>query len=517
MAANESTAAAGPSKRERKRLFITEKLAFLNEKFHRERDLTYRDQLQKIQVDNTLVQRLDPYASDALEVIASARRDHAEAQTPETLPENTRTLLHMSGPRFQDFLQEVEDLIEYRDSSVAQQKHEHDRRLHQYQNEHLYKIEAANREHRALADTLRDRLINTVSSRKYRLQKEKEALEISDSSALLLHPNQFSITNPASPGGTHKRATRLRKDAEDIPGYSEGKKRKRVPGEDDGSPAPARRALDPNTTTPLWQNEKLRYAAKHHGPAYSLDKLFTEKELSLTRLNASLAAHKYIQKHKVYSNGATSPNGSDSGHGDNDSAEQDGDSASAPMMERTASHTTRSTRAGINQSLLDAADASNTLELPKHIDILEPHEPTKIPSTHIASYFKTNGRVTENCPTSLTVEEANSDILLMELYKKYDAKHKPGASIDHPNGSKKLLESVVAPYVRTHYTGFRTGGRANPKAMNENLVSVEARDSAPSSLAAALGAAAPMSRQSSAAGGNTMSRQGSARGKTRKN
>lgn len=122
MAANESTAAAGPSKRERKRLFITEKLAFLNEKFHRERDLTYRDQLQKIQVDNTLVQRLDPYASDALEVIASARRDHAEAQTPETLPENTRTLLHMSGPRFQDFLQEVEDLIEYRDSSVAQQK-----------------------------------------------------------------------------------------------------------------------------------------------------------------------------------------------------------------------------------------------------------------------------------------------------------------------------------------------------------------------------------------------------------
>lgn len=116
------TGAAGPSKRERKRQYITEKLAFLNEKFHRDRDLSYRDQLQKIQVDTTLVQRLDPYDPNVLDVIASLRQEHAEAQSPEVLSENSRTLVQMSGPKFQDFIREIEDLIEYRDSHLAQQK-----------------------------------------------------------------------------------------------------------------------------------------------------------------------------------------------------------------------------------------------------------------------------------------------------------------------------------------------------------------------------------------------------------
>ncbi|KAL2759702.1 hypothetical protein ACRALDRAFT_1054290 [Sodiomyces alcalophilus JCM 7366] len=518
------TGGAGPSKRERKRQYITEKLAYLNEKFQRERDLSYRDQLQKIQVDTTLVQRLDPYDPNVLDVIASLRHEHAEAQSPEAVSENSRTLVQMSGPKFQDFIQDIEDLIEYRDSHLTQQKHEHDRRLHQYQNEYLYKVETANREHRALANTLRDRLINTVTSRKYRLQKEKEALEISDSSALLLHPNQFSMTNPGSPGGAHgKRATRLRKDVDDLSGYSDSKKRKRGPGDDDGSPVPSRRLLDPNTTTPLWQNEKLRFSAKHNGPAYSIEKLFTEKELSMTRHQASLAAHKYILKNKVYSNGATSPNGSDSG--ENDGSEQDGvESMSAPMMERTTSHTTRSSRAAVNQSLLEAAEASNNLELPKHIDILQPHEPTKIPPIQPASYSKTSGRAAENYPQSLSAEDANSDILLMELYKKYDAKHKPGASIDHPNGSRRLLESAVTPYAKTAYGGFRAGSRPDPKSLNEGLNQVEAHGEADAAAklsgtaaAPAVAATAAMSRQSSAAGGHTMSRQGSSRGKTRKN
>lgn len=525
MATNDAapTGAAGPSKRERKRQYITEKLAFLNEKFTRDRDLSYRDQLQKIQVDTTLVQRLDPYDSNVLDVIASLRHEHAEAQSLEATAENSRTLIQMSGPKFQDFVREVEDQIEYRDSHLASQKHEHDRRLHQYKNEYLYKVETANREHRALSSTLRDRLINTVSSRKYRLQKEKEALEISDSSALLLHPNQFSLTNPASPGGPHgKRATRLRKDAEDLPGFSENKKRKRVPGDDDGSPAPSRRALDPNTTTPLWQNEKLRYSTKQNGPAYNIEKLFTEKELAMTRHQASLAAHKYILKNRVFGNGAASPNGSDSG--ENDSSEQDGvEALSAPTMERTTSHTTRSTRAAINQNLLDAAEASSNLELPKHMDILAPHEPTRIPPIQPTSYYKTSGRATENYPQSLTAEEANGDILLIELYKKYDAKHKPGASIDHPNGSKRLLDSVVSPYNKLDYGGYRPVARPDPKTLNEGLNEIDPDGDLtkrPGTSTAVLGvasAAVPMSRQSSAAGGSAMSRQGSSRGRGRKN
>jgi len=102
-------------------------------------------------------------------------------------------------------------------------------------------VETANREYRALSQTLRDRLINVIVSKKSRLNKEKEALEISDASALLLHPNQFSITNPSSPGGAHgKRATRQRREMEEM--TFENKKRKRIVNDDDGSPAPQRRA-----------------------------------------------------------------------------------------------------------------------------------------------------------------------------------------------------------------------------------------------------------------------------------
>lgn len=361
--------------------------------------------------------------------------------------------------------------------------------------------------------------MNTLLSRKYRLNKEKEALEISDSSALLLHPNQFSITNPASPGGTHgKRATRLRKDAEELAGYADSKKRKRNPGEDDGSPVPSRRALDPNSTTPLWQNEKLRVAAKQNGPAYSIDKLFTEKELTMAYNAAAVAAHKHILRHRAYTNGGSSP-GSDSGNGDDNVDQESETYPSAPAMERTSSHATRSTRAGINQNLIDAVEGANGLELPKYLEIMQPHDPVKLPSASVTNYFKpVRGNTDGNLPQPLSHEEINSDIMVMDLFKKYDANHKPGDSIDHPNGSRKLLEASIMPYTKTPWSGFKPGPRPDPTTLREDLMPIESsiRDEAPPPLLAAV-AAVPMSRTSSAAGGAAMSRQGSSRGKGRKN
>jgi Sds3-like protein len=122
MAANESAPSTAQSKRERKRQFINERLAFLDEKFRQDRDFTYRDQLQKIQVDTTLIQRLDPYDPNVLDTIADLRREHAEAQVSDTLPESVRSLIQMAGPDFQVFLQEIEDVVENRDANVTQQK-----------------------------------------------------------------------------------------------------------------------------------------------------------------------------------------------------------------------------------------------------------------------------------------------------------------------------------------------------------------------------------------------------------
>lgn len=112
---------APQSKRDRKRQVLADKINSLQEKFNRDRDLGYRDQLQKVQLDTNLVQRIDPYDSeDVLRVIASLRREHDETQSHEPLADSSRTLLQMAGPKFEDFVQGIEDLVEYRDFHLLQ-------------------------------------------------------------------------------------------------------------------------------------------------------------------------------------------------------------------------------------------------------------------------------------------------------------------------------------------------------------------------------------------------------------
>jgi hypothetical protein len=99
-----------------------ERLSSMTDKFHRERDMTYRDQLQKIQFDINLVQRFDPYDPKVLEVISGLQKEHTNTQGPPVNAEDARSLLDMAGIRFSDFVDEVEDLVEIRDFQLAQSK-----------------------------------------------------------------------------------------------------------------------------------------------------------------------------------------------------------------------------------------------------------------------------------------------------------------------------------------------------------------------------------------------------------
>jgi hypothetical protein len=110
------------SKRDRRRQALMERLSTMNDKFQRERDMTYRDQLQKIQFDTSLVQRFDPYDPRALEVIGDLQTEHRQTQGPDVNHERARSLLDMAGIRFSDFIEDVEDLIEIRDFQLAQSK-----------------------------------------------------------------------------------------------------------------------------------------------------------------------------------------------------------------------------------------------------------------------------------------------------------------------------------------------------------------------------------------------------------
>lgn len=340
---------------------------------------------------------------------------------------------------------------------------------------HAFKIETANREYRALSQTLRDRLINVIMSKKTRLNKEKEALEISDASALLLHPNQFSITNPASPGGAHgKRATRQRRELEDM--AFENKKRKRnANNDDDGSPAPQRRALDAAGTTPLWQTDRLA-SRKATGAVYSIDKLFTDKELGMTSSVATLAARKYILTHKPkldeHGRPIKSPDGSDSGAGDNDDIDGSDSAPSAPMMERNVSHATRSTRGGAgNPNFMDdklmGMEMLANFDFAGNFDRMLAADP-KLPPTFPSTYIKGN-KLEYNVPTTLNAEEAQGDMMVMQALRQYDEAHGVGSNFSVDNGSRKLLEAASMPAQDRRFVAYLQGERPSENQVRKQL------------------------------------------------
>lgn len=398
-----------------------------------------------------------------------------------------------------------------------------------HRNTFSYKVEVAKREHKALSATLKDRLMNAITSKKLRLNREKEALDVSESSALFLHPNQYTLTNPASPGGTHsKRATRLRREMDDAAGLAENKKRKRNGPDDDGSPAPIRRAFDAAGTTPLWQNDRIRAARRETGPVYSIDKLFTDKELSMNYNSAAIAAYKHLLTRRDASgNPLPSPEESEAGNGDVNGDEKE--DPAAPSMERQPSHQTRSTR-NLGQNWYDdkilGVEGLANFDLVGNIEKMDAQEPKLPPLIH-SQYSKAYVKSESNTPTSLSHDDVNQDIQVMNVFKAYERHHGAGANIETPNGGRRLLENMVAPQRNGRpFAALIQGPRppvdhiADALGVSASALRDEPGPSALGNLALgvvgnhALPAAPPMSRQSSF-GGVAMSRSGSGRGRRR--
>ena len=86
------------TKRDKKRQLLSDRLVVLADQFNRDRDRTYREELQKIQVDVNLVGRVDPYADRPLDEIDRGLRELSQASDGGP----TRTLLEMAGPSFQE-------------------------------------------------------------------------------------------------------------------------------------------------------------------------------------------------------------------------------------------------------------------------------------------------------------------------------------------------------------------------------------------------------------------------------
>lgn len=92
----------------------------MSENFSRGRDSAYREQLQKIQLDTNLIMRVDPYCERPLEALDLEQTN--PALLGDTDPATARTLIEMAGPRFRDFVHDIEDLVEERDYEITKQK-----------------------------------------------------------------------------------------------------------------------------------------------------------------------------------------------------------------------------------------------------------------------------------------------------------------------------------------------------------------------------------------------------------
>ena len=122
--------------------------------------------------------------------------------------------------------------------------------------------------------------------------KEKEKLDIADTNALLFHPNQFSINNSGSPGGPQSnrktRHARHRLEAEEFEAFSgvNNKRKRRAPADlENGSPGPVGRDTEPSI--PFKEANARLETHQVSAPLYSVDRLFSNRELDLNLQQAS--------------------------------------------------------------------------------------------------------------------------------------------------------------------------------------------------------------------------------------
>ena len=362
----------------------------------------------------------------------------------------------------------------------------------------------AHEEHKILSNTVRDRLIRHIGEKKGKLMKEKEQLDIGDSNAFLLHPNQFSITNPASPGGAHKRATRNtgRKplDLDDPAQTAQENKRKRkslFQEVENQSPAPGpSRDIDVGIGSPYRDAKSKPGFHQYEAPAYSIDRLFTEKELQLHMNTAAIAAQNFLQRQQNHPNGHTNGSGANgsqveeegaySATGTANDVDMDDDATpSAPGMERMTSH--HATRGAMKAFTGLAAVASGEIPLGTII-------PTYIPAVLGA---KANSAPVTATP--LSQAEVDQDLALMS---------RDTSGEDAINDT--LLERAIAPMPPSEY-------QYQPPSLIPDNQDAPAPSLLPPNMAHIGGV--PMSAQSSQAGhsefgggGVAMSRNNSSRG-----
>ncbi|KAF2178245.1 hypothetical protein K469DRAFT_642888 [Zopfia rhizophila CBS 207.26] len=434
------------SKRDKRRTMLADKLAEMITSFSDNRDSHYRAQLAALQADINLIIKADPYANKALNDSGEEAQELIAQIMGNSLPSAPSAgtdYISQVGKYYARFVESVNDALEERDYNLTMLWNKHEGTKQENENAHLYKVHIAEEEHRLLTATIRERLTSSIQARTARLKREKEQLDLSDSNAMLLHPNQFSITHPASPGGPQApRKTRNRGhkfgDPDDLAAGAENKrKRKLFEDNDNDSPGPSGRSMELGVGSPFREAKARTVHNQFEAPAYSLERLFTEKELTMAMNHATIAAANFFAKMKNPetaqdattngTNGVNHDHNSENGDGGND-VDNDSDSPPGPLgMTRQVSSNPHATR-GATRSALAPSITGGRFPFTSNTPFILPANIGSKPNAAAPT------------PAPLSTQDVDQDIMLMMR----DAP--PDDALN-----EKLLAAAVAPIRAREY------------------------------------------------------------------
>ncbi|KAF2864291.1 hypothetical protein K470DRAFT_297364 [Piedraia hortae CBS 480.64] len=315
------------TKRDIRQNRIKERLRNMVEAFNSNEAQHYRSQLQAMQVGMALVQRVDSFADNGpMEDGPEELRRMVEEQMSLSGQVEDNAVAAMATQRFGEFVREVNDALEKRDAQLTALHNSYQQSVREVERVTQQKLYQADEEHKALSSTIRQRLTTSISKKRQQLLRDKEQLDIADSNAFLMNPTLFSInnTNPTSPGAYNRKTRHLRHRAVS-PGGDVGKKRKLAVMEDEGD-SPVRAG----------SRERSVYA-QYEAPAYSLERIFTEKELSMATATAQIATYRYFNQPE-YAEAATEGGSHEEARPSTEKAQTPPPSMLAPEMERSISH-----------------------------------------------------------------------------------------------------------------------------------------------------------------------------------
>ncbi|KAI5797807.1 Sds3-like protein [Geopyxis carbonaria] len=205
------------SKRDKRRSALSEKLTGLTNSFHnptnpRLRDAHYRAQLAGLSADMACIARADVSGANRCLMDDSGDVIHREVDailSSSGLPRELNVDQGISGKWYSKFLEEVNNVMEERDSQLSTLLATHHTKARGLTFDHTKSLVHAREEHRSLNSTVQLRLMTRLKAQLKKLAAEKEAssqsanalsslsaggaFDISEANALLLHPSQFGL------------------------------------------------------------------------------------------------------------------------------------------------------------------------------------------------------------------------------------------------------------------------------------------------------------------------------------